>query len=119
MKEKFQYNFERLKCWEEILKLIEIVYKFSKRLPEEEKFGLVSQLKRAVTSIGLNLAEGSASKNKKIFACYLENSIRSLYEVIGILKISKRLFNLEIRKEIDQCNLVHKLLQGLLKKIKH
>ncbi len=111
------YSFEKLKAWQESVKLVKMVYRLAQRLPIEEKFGLSDQVKRACTSIALNIAEGSASKSKKHFLVYLENSLRSLYETIGALKLIQELFGLEVEEILKQCDLVHKLIQGLKKNL--
>lgn len=45
------YNFEKLKVWQESVRLVEIVYEETKKLPQDERYALTDQLKRAVTSI--------------------------------------------------------------------
>ena len=111
------YNFEKLKVWQESIELAEMVYVLSKKLPSDERFALTDQLKRATTSISLNIAEGSGGQSKKVFASHLEIAIRSLYETITILKLIENLFKIECGKELDQCDLVNKLLHGLLKSL--
>ena len=112
------YNFEKLIVWQEAIRLAELIYQLTKKLPKEERFALIDQLKRAVTSISLNIAEGSGSKSRKVFAAHLENALKSLYETVTILKLTERLFRIDVEKELQQCNQVNKLLQGLLKSIK-
>jgi len=112
------YNFEKLIVWQEAIELAELIYQLTKKLPKEERFALIDQLKRAVTSISLNIAEGSGSKSRKVFTAYLENALKSLYETVTILKLTERLFRVDVEKELQQCNQVNKLLQGLLKSIK-
>ena len=94
------YNFEKLKTWQEAVKLAEITYQLTQKFPKEERFALIDQLKRAVTSISLNIAEGSGSKSRKVFIAHLENSIKSLYETITILKLAEKLFDLSCEKEL-------------------
>lgn len=112
------YNFEKLKVWQESIELAKIIYQKINEFPKEERYALVDQLKRAVTSISLNIAEGSGSKSKKVFASYLENSKGSLYETITVLKLAEKLFELNCGKELNQCAIVSKLLHGLLKSIR-
>jgi len=112
------YNFEKLNVWKESVSLAEVVYVLCKQLPKEEKYALADQLKRAVTSICLNIAEGSGGRNKKIFASYLENAIRSLYETVAALKLAERLFGISVKRPLEQCDKVGKLLHGLLKNIR-
>ncbi len=59
--------------------------------PREEMYGLTSQVRRAVTSISLNIAEGSGNASEKEFKRFLEFSLRSDYEVMTCLEIALRL----------------------------
>ncbi len=111
------YNFEKLKAWQEAMKLAKMSYALSQKLPKEEKFALIDQLKRAVTSISLNIAEGSGAGSSKVFVAFLEISIRSLYETIAIFKLIESLFNIDCKEELSQCDLVNKILHGLLKSV--
>lgn len=113
-----KYNFENLDAWKEAIKLIKLVYKISKSLPKEEKFGLTSQLKRAANSIALNIAEGSASKSNKVFRAYLENAKGSLYETVAILKISKELFKINIDEALSNADRLIQIIQGLIRSLK-
>jgi len=64
------------------MKLVHFVYKLTKEFPKEEIFGLSSQIKRAVISIPLNIAEGTGRKTGKDFANFIRNSIASALEVL-------------------------------------
>jgi four helix bundle protein len=67
------------------------VYGFVKALPDSERYNLVSQLQRAVTSVPLNIAEGSGSSTKAEFARFLGYAYRSLKEVITCLELCGRI----------------------------
>lgn len=67
------------------------VYRFSKLLPDEERFGLIDQIRRSATSIPINIAEGSSSSSKKVFNRYLEVALGSGYEAKTILTICQKL----------------------------
>lgn len=56
------YAFEKLEAWKESVKLVKLIYKITDQFPSEEKFGLISQLRRASVSIASNLAEGTSRK---------------------------------------------------------
>ncbi len=86
-----QFNYEKLRISPKIHKLIVEIYKISSVFPDEEKFGLTSQIRRAATSVLLNLAEGSARFSKAEFARFLNISIASLVEVDACLKIATTL----------------------------
>ncbi len=56
----FEYSFEKLEVWKESVKLVKLIYTMTNQFPQEEKFGLVSQLRRASISISSNLSEGTS-----------------------------------------------------------
>ncbi|MFC1727700.1 four helix bundle protein [Patescibacteria group bacterium] len=91
-----KYNFERLEVYQLSIQLIKLSYKIAAKLPRHEDFVLKQQLLRAITSIALNIAEGSGRKKRKEFCRYIRISIGSLQESVAIFKI---LLDLE---EIDQ-----------------
>lgn len=85
------YQFEKLDVWKETLVAISEIYEIAKRFPDSEKYALTSQLKRSVTSIALNIAEGRGSGNDKEFKRFLKIAISSLFETVANLKIAEKL----------------------------
>ena len=61
----FEYSFEKLEVWKESIKLVKLIYSITNQFPLEEKFGLVSQFRRASISISSNLAEGTSRITNK------------------------------------------------------
>jgi four helix bundle protein len=61
-------NFKELEVWKDGRVLVKEVYLLTKSLPDEEKFGLTSQIKRCSISITANIAEGSAKDSQKDFS---------------------------------------------------
>lgn len=59
------YSFEKLECWQQARQLSVWTYRITQKFPAEEKFGMVSQMRRAAISIASNLAEGSSRKTAK------------------------------------------------------
>ena len=53
-----EYGFQRVIAWQKAHEFVLLVYRISKHFPEDEKFGLTSQLRRAAISIEANIAEG-------------------------------------------------------------
>ena len=70
-----------LDVWKMSMELCRDVYKISKELPDEEKYGLTSQIKRAVISIPSNIAEGAARNSRKEFIQFLSIAQGSLAEL--------------------------------------
>lgn len=59
------YSFEKLECWQHARQLAVWTYQATKSFPAEEKFGMVSQMRRAAVSIASNIAEGTSRKTVK------------------------------------------------------
>lgn len=64
-------KYENLIVWKKAMDLVEEVYKLVKVLPDDEKFGLSSQIKRCSVSIPSNIAEGAGRNSKKEFKNFL------------------------------------------------
>ncbi len=97
------HNFRNLKIYQRAINFAVEIYKISKLFPKDEMYGLVSQIRRAVVSISLNIAEGSGNNSEKEFKRFLEIALRSDYEVMTCLEIALRLNYL---KKEDYDNLV-------------
>ena len=114
------FKFEELNVYQRTLDIIDKVYDLTKKFPKDEIYGLTSQLKRASTSIALNIAEGSGSSNKN-FNRYIEISRDSLKECIVCLTIAKRR-NFITEKENDELKeefaIIAKMLTNLGKYLK-
>lgn len=52
-------NYRKMIVWQKSMQLLEIVYLITEKLPREETYGLISQMRRAVVSISSNIAEGA------------------------------------------------------------
>ena len=85
------YSFEKLIVWQESKEFIKVIYKITKDFPSDERFGLISQLRRATVSIASNLAEGTSRKTNKDQARFTVISYSSAMEVLNQLIISKEL----------------------------
>jgi len=111
------YRFEKLRVYQNALKLVEEIYRVTKFLPNEEKFALIDQLKRSSTSIVLNIAEGTGSLGDIEFKNFLRHALKSLYETVAGLKIAERLFNTKIISALENCEIVGKELNALIKSL--
>ena len=97
------------------------VYEFTAQLPPEEKYNLVSQLRRAAASVPLNIAEGSASATNTEFSRFLSYAYRSLKETVTALELCQRLYpsmNREsIANLIDEGGQMSRMIHSLIQKI--
>lgn len=86
-----KYNFENLEIYQLAMVLLKDIYLLANQLPKEELFTLTSQLKRAMISVVLNIAEGSGRGSRKDFARFINQSTGSLFEVKATLLIAMEL----------------------------
>jgi len=84
----YEYSFEKLDVWKKSRKLVVKIYKLTKAFPEDEKFGLVSQMRRAAVSVTANIAEGSSRLSKKDQSHFYQIGYSSLIELLNHLYIS-------------------------------
>jgi four helix bundle protein len=80
-----------LVLWQKSMDLAVLVYRTSAALPKQEMFGLVSQLRRAATSIPSNIAEGSARKSTREFIQFLHIARGSMAELETQLQLAQRI----------------------------
>jgi four helix bundle protein len=88
---------KKLDVWNRAVDFVVAVYKITEGFPKDEKFGLVSQLRRAAVSVPANIAEGTARNSSKEFAHFLSNAQGSASEVETELLIAHRLGYLDER----------------------
>jgi four helix bundle protein len=82
------YSFEKLDVWNLSRNLTKDIYRISRMFPDDEKFGLTSQIRRASISVSSNIAEGSSRKSGKEQARFTEISYGSLLEILGQLIVA-------------------------------
>lgn len=82
---------QELRVWQQTMDLVEQVYAFTKTFPDDEKFGLTSQMRRSAVSIPSNIAEGAARGSTQEFIRFLHISQGSLSELETQLLIAQRL----------------------------
>jgi len=114
-------KFKKLKIWQRSINFISDIYKLTNSFPNHELVGLTSQLRRAATSISLNIAEGSGNDSDLEFRRFLIMSLRSVYEVISGLEIAKKLdysTSENINKLIADSDELAAMINGFIKKLK-
>lgn len=105
-----------LDVWKQSMLLAEDVYALTKEFLSEERFGLSSQIKRAVVSIPSNIAEGAGRKGDKEFIQFLYIAMGSLSELETQLILSDRLqFVNSIEIYLNQIEKIKKMLFGLIR----
>lgn len=95
------HKVEDLKIWQKSIALAKQVYKVVASLPNEEKYGLSSQIKRCAVSIASNIAEGAGRNSNKEFKYFLSIANGSSYELHTQLILTYEL-NLIDKQSIDE-----------------
>jgi four helix bundle protein len=95
-----------LDVWKKSLDFVNQIYKLTAQFPDQEKFGLTSQMRRSAISVPSNIAEGAARSTKKEFINFLYISQGSIAELETQLLIAK---NLDFAKDGDLNKLIVKL----------
>jgi len=110
--------YANLKVWEASMNLAEAVYTLTKIFPDDEKFGLVSQVKRSAVSIPSNIAEGKGRSSDKEFKQFLYIARGSLFELRTQLELARRLGfvenNIKIKNQIVE---VQSMLNTLINRL--
>ena len=103
-----KYSFEKLEVWHDSRALTKMVYTITKGFPDDEKFGLTNQMRRAVISVSSNIVEGSyrtTGKDKSNFMTFAYSSLMELLnQTIASLDlnyINEEQYN-ELRSQIEK-----------------
>ncbi|MCU4163399.1 four helix bundle protein [Carboxylicivirga caseinilyticus] len=114
-------SFRELIVWQKSMDFVTEVYELTSAFPEDEKFGLTNQIRRASVSIPSNIAEGFGRKSDGDFGRFLSIAIGSNYEVQTQLEIAKNVGYLELgdlNRAINELEEIDKMLKGLKSKMK-
>ncbi len=121
MEQKEIKSFFDLLAWQKGHQFVLMLYRAMERFPADEKFGLVSQMKRASVSITSNIAEGFSrygSADKINFYRFSKGSITEIQNQLVISKDLKYINEKEFKELFEQLTVVQKLVSGLIGGIK-
>ena len=110
-------GFDDLVVWKKSMALARSIYDLTAALPKEEKYGIVSQIRRAVVSVPSNIAEGHGRSSCREFSRFLSISLGSLREVQTLLYLTRDLGYADPSTELEQCEEVAKMIFGLKKSL--
>lgn len=114
-------DYRQLKVWEKSHQLVLAVYRLTTSFPKEEKFGLVSQMRRCAVSIPANIAEGSGRESGADFARFLQIALGSASELAYYVLLCKDLENIteeRYRQMTVAVSEVKRMLTGLIQSIR-
>ena len=110
------HSYQDLKIWQKSMDLVEKTYVLMKSLPDDEKFGLISQIKRCSVSIPSNISEGAGRNSKKEFKHFLSIANGSTTELETQLLLTIRLKFIEkqdVEEILNLCNEIKKMNYAL------
>ncbi|MBC6365407.1 four helix bundle protein [Algoriphagus sp. AK58] len=116
------HNYKELNVWKRSIKLWATIYKLTANFPNEERFGLISKLRRASVSVPSNIAEGGGSRTDREFLHFLGVAHGSICELESQLYVSVELefFNFDqidsITAELTE---IQKMLYALIQKFEN
>ena len=110
------HTFRDLRVWERSMELAERVYLLAGCLPDSERFGLASQLKRASVSVPSNIAEGHGRQSRADYLRHLRIARGSLAELRTQLELCARLHLAEPDSQtLDLVDETGRMLQALIR----
>lgn len=115
------HDYRKLRVWQDAIELAVEVYQFTRTLPTEEQFNLISQLNRAAVSVGSNIGEGAGRMTNGEFIQFLGFASGSCSELITQSVICERLGlgNTELRiVVIERATSVQKMIYTLIKTLR-
>ena len=113
-------RYRELIVWQKAMELAKLVYQVTKQFPDDENFGLTSQIRRAAVSVPSNIAEGQGRLTKGEFKQFLGHARGSVFEVETQAELANEFgFLAEQRAEkvIELTSEVSRLLNGLISSI--
>ncbi len=113
-------SYRDLEVWKAAMDLVESVYALTRHLPEDERFGLTSQVRRAAVSVASNIAEGYGRIHRGDYVRFLSNARGSLCELETQLILCVRL-RYRTREDVaavwTQTQQIGRLLGGLIRSL--
>jgi four helix bundle protein len=110
-------NFQDLRVWQQSMTLAELTYSITKRFPDNERFGMVSQMRRAAVSVASNIAEGKGHRSDREFLHFLFHARGSLYELQTQVLLAdkiKYVTDTQLKEAMDNIAAVASSLTGLI-----
>lgn len=113
---------EKLDVWKKSVEMVTAIYEVTRTFPSDEKFGLVSQMRRAGVSIPANIAEGAARQTGKEFCQFLSIAQGSASELETELLIARNLGYVSqenYERVYQEINVIARMLVGLSRAVRN
>lgn len=115
------HHYKELKIWQRSMDMVVNIYKLSATFPQDELYGLQSQMRRCAVSVPSNIAEGAGRGTNKQFKHFLEIAMGSINELQTQVEIICRLnyLNEKVKSELaDEIDQIYKMVMTFYKSLK-
>ena len=109
-------SYKDLLVWQKAMDLTSLVYRVTAELPPDERFGLISQARRAAVSVPANLAEGHRRSSTKDYLRFVSISAGSLAELETLIELATRLYSIRstsLEELVSSADEVGRMIRGL------
>lgn len=114
-------DYHQLDVWQRAMTYAVEIYALTAQLPDTERFNLTAQLRRAVTSVPLNLAEGCGCSTDAEFARFVGYAYRSLKEGLTGLELCQRIYPSlpasPVATLLDEGNQIARMAHSLMQRL--
>lgn len=110
------FGFEKLEVWQKAIDYADCIYDATRQFPDDERFGLVSQMRRSSVSVSSNVAEGSGRGSNADFARFVGIGYGSLLESVSQSHVARRqqfLAQQAFDQVYDRAEQLARMLSGL------
>jgi four helix bundle protein len=108
-----QYSFEKLEVWHDSRELTKMIYNITKGFPDDERFGLTSQIRRSAISVSSNIVEGSYRSSGKDKSNFMTFAYSSLMELLN-----QTIASLDLNYiSVDQYNVLRTQIEKISNKL--
>ena len=113
-------TYRDLIAWQKAMELVKTVYRLTAKMPESERFGLTTQMRRAAVSIPSNIAEGYARQTTADYIKFLRMARGSMAELSTQIEIAIGLTMLSLNQQLtDLLAETDRVLQGLIRSLQN
>ena len=113
-------SYKDLVVWQKAMDMTSLVYQVTAELPADERFGLISQARRAAVSVPANLAEGHRRSSTKDYLRFVAIAAGSLAELETLVELSTRLYSIRstsLEELVSSADEVGRMLRGLQQRL--
>ena len=111
-------DYRELVVWQKGIELTKMIYQVTRRMPDSEKFGLISQMRRATVSVPSNIAEGNARQSRRDYTRFLIIARGSLAEIETQIIIAEQLVMITRNEQLwSALGEIKRMLQVLINRL--